>query len=93
MPNPNPRAHRSGLATVQNGSIDVDAERRVLPVMRWVPHRVNAGAAFQVSCYFVDAAPDLIEGTTEHFVTTEYIKNISKFSLVPRQRREENIIS
>ena len=48
-----------------------------------------------LSCYFVDAAPDLIEvssGTAEPepLVTTEYIKNISKLSLVPRQRRKDN---
>ena len=45
-----------------------------------------------LSCYFVDAAPDLIEGssTAEPLVTTEYIKKISKLSLVPRQRRNDN---
>ena len=45
-----------------------------------------------LSCYFVNAAPELLEdsSTAEPFVTTEYIKNISKFSLVPRQRRKDN---
>ena len=53
------------------------------------PSELQCGPPQALSCYFVNAAPDLAQGSTETakpFITTEYIKNISKLSLVPRKK-------
>ena len=53
------------------------------------PSELQCGPSQALSCYFVNAAPDLAQGVTEKakpFISTEYIKNISKLSLVPRKK-------
>jgi len=49
VPNPNTRIPHPGPETVQTRSIDIDAERRMVPAMRLLPQRFNVGAAFQLS--------------------------------------------
>jgi len=46
---PNPMAPQAGLATSQAGSINIDAERRVPSMLRYLPHRLNPGSAFELS--------------------------------------------
>ena len=43
-----------------------------------------------LSYYFLDAASEGSEKPDETFITAEYIKNRSKYSLVPRQRRNDS---
>ena len=53
------------------------------------PSELLCGPSQALLGYFVNAAPDLAHGLTETakpFITTEYIKNISKLSLVPRKK-------
>ena len=53
------------------------------------PSERQSGPSQDLSCYFVNADTDLAQASTETdkpFITTDYIKNISKLSLVPRKR-------
>ena len=55
-----------------------------------LPPSSSRSSSQTLSCYFEAAAPELVQnlaGTEETFITTDYIKSISKLSLAPRQRK------